>query len=486
MTQTFVILGGGTAGLISAVMIREKYPFSKIIIVKSKELGIIGVGEGSTEHFAQLMNFIGINVADIICNTKATIKIGILFKDWNLETEYAHSVSTESILSGLWRPEICNFLLLNSSEKFALTPNFRTYYENRVFLTEKLNPSNQYHFDTFALNEYFCKLCNQKEIKFVEGLVQEVLIDENGNVNQLVLENGSLIAGDFFVDCSGFKRIISSKIEVNWKDYGKYLPMNHAIAFPTEHDSDNYEPYTKTTALKNGWVWKIPTQERYGNGYVFCDNFINSDQALKEISEHLNKNIESVAKDIKFKAGRVEKFWHKNVLSIGLAGSFIEPLEAQSIGFTIIQMFEFLKSFDRWEETKNSKMYNSSMENCFDNMVDYVQLHYIVNRNDSDFWKSKCFELTDFNKNELPFLRKGVFNYFHENRSLRMFDIPNFYQILAGLNLFDKKNIENNLKNFRQEYLNHWLVESQKLISNRPISIKHKDFIDLIKSNNFK
>lgn len=484
MNDTFIVLGGGTAGLISAVMLREKYPFSNIKIIKSNELGIIGVGEGSTEHFAELMRFIGINNLELVYKTKATIKIGILFEDWNLGTKYAHSVGPESLASALWKPEIYNFLLLNSEEDFSVSPHFRkTYYENEVILKSNLNPSNQFHFDTFALNQYFCELCEQKNIQIIDGLVVDVGIDHNGYVEKLKLSDNTEIHGDFFIDCSGFKRVLSSKIGVNWKDYSDYLPMNHAIAFPTNHDSDNYEPYTKATALKNGWAWKIPTQERYGNGYVFCDNFINSEQALEEFSKHLNKNIESVARDIKFKAGRVDKFWHKNVLNIGLSSSFVEPLEAQSIGFTIIQMFQFLKSFDRWKENHKVEMYNENMIKCFDNIVDYIQLHYIVNRDDSDFWKSKCFKLTDFNKEELPVLQNGVFDYFVVDNSLKMFNAPNFYQIIAGLNLFDKKVIVNNLQKNRETYNNRWSEEAKKIHNQYSISIKHKEFIDLVKFN---
>ena len=483
MTETFVILGAGTAGLLAAIMMREKFPHSKIKIVKSNEIGIVGVGEGSTEHFAQFLYFTGINHLDVIYNTKATIKIGILFKDWNLGTEYGHSVGPESKLSGLWNPEISHHLLINSQKRFPTSPTFNIYRDNDVVVGNNLSPSNQYHFDTFALNSYFVQLCEQKDVEFIEAKISNVNVNENGDVISLVDENGLIIPGDFFIDCSGFRRVISSKIGVEWEDYSKYLPMNHAIAFPTEHEGDNYEPYTTSTALKNGWVWRIPTQERYGNGYVFCDEFINSDQALNEINEHLGKNVEKIGRDVKFKVGRVKTFWKNNVLNIGLSSSFVEPLEAQSIGFTIIQMFEFLKIFDHWRESKNSYYYNRSMNNCFNNIVDYIQLHYITKRSDSDFWRSKPYELTDFNQYELPILRKGIFNYFLVNDDLIMFNIPNFYQIIAGLDLFDKKSIEKHLNRNRPEYNNKWFNEAKKRDCNVLHIMEHKKFIELVKYN---
>lgn len=485
MTETFVILGAGTAGLLSAIMIREKYPSCSIKIVKSNELGIIGVGEGSTEHFRAFLDFTGISHIDVIYNTKATIKIGILFDNWNSGIKYVHSVGSESELSGLWRPEIYNHLMLDGGE-FCTSPSFKeVYYKNNVILNNNLLPSNQYHFDTFALNNYFVELCKQRNVEFIETKIVDVKTNEDGYVTELISEHGFNIQGDFFVDCSGFRRVISSKIGVEWKDYSEYLPMNHAIAFPTEHNFDNYEPYTKSTALKNGWVWKIPTQERYGNGYVFCDNFINSEQALKEVSEHLGKNIEKAARDIKFKAGRVEKFWYKNVLNIGLSSSFVEPLEAQSIGFTIVQMFEFLKYFDYWEETKKTQMYNKMMEDCFDNIVDYIQLHYITKRDDSDFWKSKCYKLTDFNQEELPVLCKSIFDYFHLNKSLKMFNLANFYQIIAGLDLFDTDSVTMQLQTNRKEYNRNWYEKSKKclIIEQKNNVMQHKKFIELVNYN---
>lgn len=483
MTETFVILGAGTAGLLAAIMMREKFPHSKIVIVKSSELGIVGVGEGSTEHFAQFLGFVGINHLDVIFNTKATIKIGILFKDWNLGTEYGHSVGSENRLSGLWKPEILHHLLLNSQKKFPTSPLFNIYRNNEVILENTLNPSNQYHFDTFALNSYFVQLCQKRNIQFIECKISDINVDEYGDVINLVSEDGLIISGDFFIDCSGFRRVISSKVGVEWEDYSKYLPMNHAIAFPTEHEGDNYEPYTSSTALKNGWVWRIPTQERYGNGYVFCDDFINSDQALNEINEHLGKNVEKVGRDIKFKAGRVKTFWKNNVLNIGLSSSFVEPLEAQSIGFTIIQMFEFLKIFDHWRETKNPHFYNCSMNICFDNIVDYIQLHYITKREDSDFWRSKPYELTNFNEYELPILRKGIFDYFLLNHNLRMFNTPNFYQIIAGLDLFDKEHVEKHFTRNRSDYNEKWFNEAKNTNNHIPNTMKHKKFIELVNYN---
>jgi tryptophan halogenase len=484
MTKKFVILGGGTAGLLAALMLNEKFPFSKICIVKSGEIGIIGVGEGSTEHFRNFIEFVGIDHKELIYETNATIKIGILFKDWTLGKQYCHSVGLESTISGLFKPDVFNLMLLENKTSFLNTEFEKVYMNNNVVVTDNLLPSNQFHFDTFKLNSYLIKKCLERDIKIIDTIVTDVKLDDSGNLRTLLCQDDTKISGDFFFDCSGFKRVLSSKLGVKWQDLGKYLPLNHAIAFPTEHDGDYIEPYTSCVALKNGWVWKIPTQERYGNGYVFCDKFINTDQAISEISQHLGKKVEKIGRDIKFSAGKVEKFWHKNVLSIGLSGSFLEPLEAQSIGFTILQVFEFLKCFDAYTINDNySNVYNKVMDECFSNIVDYVQLHYITDRNDSEFWRSKCFELTDFNKYELPLLRQGIFDTFWVNYQNRMFSIPNFYQILAGLDLFDKKVIHHRMKQNRDVY-NHNIQNRLEEIKNMRYNVMpHKKFLEIINFN---
>ena len=450
----YVVLGAGTAGLISALMIREKYPLATIDIIKSGDIGIIGVGEGSTEHWRRFMDYIGIDYQELIYKTKATIKIGILFKDWVKDHEYVHNVSDHEV-SALGRPEIYHHMFLNSQDKkFPLSPTFEcTFYKNCVPVTQDLSCSNQFHFDTFKLNEYLQQLCLGREITITDAIITDVYQDANGNITCLRSDTETF-DGDFFIDCSGLKRVISSKLDNKFVSMADYLPMNHAIAFPTElDDPDSIEPYTLTTALSSGWLWKIPTQERYGNGYVFSDKYINADQALGEVNKHLGKNIEKVARDIKFTAGGVEKFWDKNVVCVGLSSSFAEPLEAQSIGFTIIQVFALLNLLDQWPENPNVvKKYNNSMIECFDNVINYLQAHYLTDRDDTAFWKEKPFQLTDFNRENLPLFKKGrILPSMFESDHF-MFRTANWYQVIAGLGLIDREDLLEDLKNNRNLY----------------------------------
>lgn len=483
-----VVLGGGTAGLISALMFREKFPHTNITVVKSSNIGIVGVGEGSTEHWATFMQFIGISINELIKETKGTVKIGILFKDWlRKDHEYVHSVSGLNLLSGLSRLDAYhNLLLENQNYPYPLSPLFHFFRNNQVVVFNNLSVSHQYHFDTFALNQYLTKHCELRSINFLDNDVDNVELDFAGNVSRLNFVDKSKIEGDFFIDCSGFKRVISNALKTNWISYEKYLPMNRAIAFPTTFKKNqNYEPYTTATALSAGWSWKIPTQERYGNGYVFNNNYISADEALHEISKSLGKKIEKVGRDIPFTAGRLDNFWVKNCVSIGLSGSFAEPLEAQSIGFTILQASGLIDMLEGWSIDSEyvSKEYNRLFTLSFDNIVSYLQAHYFVERNDTQFWKDKPFELTEFNLQTKKIFSKGMFvpTYFPDKYI--MFHPVNFYQVYAGLNLVDKEHVTKIQNSNRDSFIQSIRSQAaQNKQQNAQMVLNHNDYINLIKA----
>lgn len=484
--MNIVVLGAGTAGLVTALILREKYPTFSITIIKSDAIGIVGVGEGSTEHWGWFMDYVGIDNLELIQETGATVKIGILFKDWHTGPDYVHSISSFE-LTALNRPELFNHLYINGDQKdFPLAPHFKqVYYKNLVDLDLNFRCSNQYHFDTFKLGNYLSKICSDRNITIRDAIVTDVVLDKEGSIQELVTSREN-ISGDLFIDCSGFKRLLSNKLGNKWVSKTDYLPLNRAIAFPTEQvEPQNIEPYTISTALSAGWSWRIPTQNRYGNGYVFNTNYINSDEALLELSQHLGVKVEKYARDIPFEAGKVEKFWFKNVISVGLSGSFAEPLEAQSIGFTIVQSQTLLNYLDAWLYDKSiSEEFNKQMDDIFDNIIDYLQLHYLGDRCDSKFWQDKPFKITEFNRKNLPLMKKGIFLPASYKNNF-MFKVANFYQVAAGLNLIDKKLLTDSLHLNRVNYnkINYdKSVEVLKYIKASTV-INHRDYLNLARFN---
>jgi len=485
MIKSLVVVGGGTAGLVSAIYLRAAFPNLKITLIESSKIGIIGVGEGSTEHWKTFMEATNITVPDLIREAGATFKIGINFVNWNGDNKnYFHSIpqhlAGQDLYSGIGY--IYMHLIANNCNPLD-TAWHKTVNSYHAEPLEK--SSAQFHFDTFKLNKYFHKLCNERNITVVDDDISEVILDDQGFVKTLVGDKDSY-SGDFFIDSTGFKRLISTKLGAKWIDVTDQLPMNSAIAFPTEYQED-IPSHTLSEALDAGWRWRIPTQERFGNGYVFCDSFIDETQAFDEIQKKFNKPI-TVGKKVKFSAGYLDQFWIKNCVSVGLSGMFVEPLEASSIGNTIQLMRILVPSLATWTPASNSavKKYNTDAEKIATNIVDFIQLHYFTKREDTEFWRwvKHNIKITDFNKEYLEefknnFVGAGPFN---ENIFL-MFSHLNFAQVMHGLGMFNT----NNIKNILEETYPHLDTIARDRLKTIPVEeetftyYKHRDALEELK-----
>lgn len=488
--KNIIVLGAGTAGLITSLIIKKTFRKYNITVIESDSIGIIGVGEGSTEHWRMFSQFCEIDVARSVRETDSALKKGIKFENWNGDGKsYFHAIS------GPFFRDAYSAYPLDLSEKLTF---LKTLIANNISLYDVLNGTNlihynsginfvnQYHFNTFKLNKFLHTVCEENDIKFIHTTVDSVQVDEGGNVKSLTDNGGNVYSADFFIDSSGFKRVISTALGVKWISYKKYLPMNHALAFPTNDVSD-LKPYTLSRALSSGWNWRISTQGRYGNGYVFCDDFITADKAHEEIQSFYSEPV-NVAKDIKFEAGSVDKYWVKNCLSVGLSASFVEPLEATSIGNSILQAFGFVKMLSSWESDPTiSEQYNKQFTSCFNNIVDFVQLHYFTKRKDSPFWRSiqDMIVKTDFNNEHLERFKRSLPNstYFYNN-IFNMFSANNFTQVMDGLDLFDRDYIRTHLAT---TYSDKLVQQELNKYNNYLDELKKASYIDhkvLLEQNN--
>lgn len=387
---SFGIVGSGTAGLIAALYLRKAFPNSPISIVYSSDIGIIGVGEGSTEHWRTFMDTCDIPLEDMLVASAATHKYGIRFENWsNVNPDYFHSVGSidDIYLFGLYATYMGfieqNKLLTSQTSSVGLI-------RNKISRQHLHNATNQFHFDTFKLNEYFSSLCFNRSIKFVEGIVEKIDInEENGCIDSVKTNRGDIVYADFWFDATGFSRVLIKALgEVKWNSFSEYLLCDSAFAFPTESDpSGQIRPYTRARAMDHGWVWEIPTQERRGNGYVYSSKFVDEEKAIKEI-ENLTGYKVGPHRSFKFDAGYVQDVWVKNCSAIGLASAFVEPLEATSIGTTIQHMkliIPYLSSYI--PENKYSQIdFNKKFESIMRNILTMMRLHYISDRRDTDFW----------------------------------------------------------------------------------------------------
>jgi tryptophan halogenase len=298
------------------------------------------------------------------------------------------------------------------------------------------------------VGKYFKKIClkNNTNSQHIDAKVTNVnLNSETGFIQSIDLEDGRTVEGDFFIDCSGFNKILINAVGGKWVSYQKNLPLNTGLPFHLDYlPGETPEPYTTAWAQKNGWMWQIPLMDRKGCGYVFDDHFTTPEKAQEEIETILGRKIEP-QRVIKFDAGRQESAWIKNCLAIGLSSAFLEPLEATSIHSTLVQglnfVFEYLK--DSVEDTVNSgsvKIYNQRTRVLYDDIKDFLVMHYMGGRNDSDFWKmiSTGVTKTDYVETllEMSKHRMPTFSDFPSYPGCASW--PLYSYVMGGLNLIDK------------------------------------------------
>jgi len=459
MKYNFLILGGGTAGYITALMVKAAYPEKSVAIIKSDKIGIIGVGEGSTKEFTSFINFIGVKPYDILKHTGATFKSGIFFNGWS-DKEFLHTRSVFHDQNWLRTKPYYLFHIGNDlSDSFSQLPlSDQCYFENKFYpnFLERPNqsPVNQYHFDTFKLNDYFYKLARERDIHVFDDHI--VKINETEQINFIQGEKKYL--ADFYFDCTGFKRLLNKS---DWKSYSHKLICNKAVAFQTEK-MNQYNAWTLAKKYKGGWKWRIPTQDRTGNGVVYNDLLIDDD--IKQL-------IDQGKREFNFYPGRLEKIWNKNCLSVGLSAMFVEPLEATSIGSTINQVFMFLNLY---HDNNNQEIYNYSVNKVFDQLVEFIQLHYLNSELNGEISPELNDKLRKW-KNNLP-KDEDV------NVPYGLFESGNYIEVLYGLNYFNVDLIKNVFENLPVNLKNKVVKDTEEFIAfnDKSPKIGHKEAIDLI------
>ena len=465
-----IVVGGGNAGLISALIFQASFPKIKLRVIRSSNIGTIGVGESSTEHFGDFCEYCGIPKLDMILKAKATFKNGVYFDGWS-DAPFLNNVNFNST-----QAEIGSHFPYMQSVVANNRPNYEINYcgswvhQFPLVSFRNLNdsPTNQFHFDTLALNQYLQTTCELRGIQIIEDEIYDASIDsETGDISSVIGNN--TYESDFFIDCSGFSRLlVGKKLGIKWKSYSEYLPLNSAIAFTTD-EMEEYNVYTKATARNYGWSWQIPTQDKTGNGYVFCDRFIDEDQAHQEMERVYGEKL-NVAKTFKFDPGRLEKAWHKNCYAVGLSQSFVEPLEATSIGSVIRQMFSFTHYFPSYSIDDC----NESVNHIFDNIFDYVQAHYLVQREDTEFWKEVKYDLkltpsleSLLSKWETRFPFSGDIQC-----KWNLFVSATYIPILYGLNWFDTELVAK-----QYEYISHIPIPNWEDTYHYTLHMGHKQLI---------
>ena len=451
--MNIIIAGGGTAGWMAALILSKTYNHN-ISVIESSKIGIIGVGEGGTHVVGSLINSnstLGFNPKDFMEDVQGSMKIAVQHSGW--PNTYTLPLD---ILPNTQREDFLPLMISQNKNLHDVSPLGLFLSEDKVPIRKDesgvwTETEWSYHFDGHLVGKWLRK--QSKNVKVIDSIVSKVNINDNG-IESLMLEDGSLITGDLYIDCTGFKKLLMNNLNNKWISYSKHLILNSAIPFRLPY----HRPigiYTGAEAMTAGWSWKIPLFDKMGFGYVYCDDFISYDDAIAEL-EMLHPKFDIIPNNhIKFEAGRLENMWQKNCISLGLASGFVEPLEATSVHATKIQIDALGEAL---KNGTSSATYNKDMSKIYDDIKDFIVLHYLGGRSDTQFWHY-CASgeiLTDRVKDILEIA---------SHRMLTEDDISNPYNhlsyrawnhVLAGLGKFSKEVAEKSVTAGMEDRYNSW------------------------------
>ncbi len=394
--KTIVIAGGGTTGwLASAALGKVFKKLYHVVLIESDEIGRVGVGEATIPPLRTFHRMLGIDETEFMRETQATIKLGIEFHNWGKQNEkYFHSFGTNG--KDCWACDFQHFWLAGKHKGLHHDPigvycrEYLAAQENKAFAGDKSGVQYAYHLDAGLYADYLKKRSINDGVEHIEGIIDKVNIKpEDGSIANLELNDGRKISGDLFLDCTGFSaRLISGALNVGYESYSQFLPCDSAVAVQTEKVSDA-KPYTQAIAHPFGWQWRIPLQNRTGNGLVYASRYVSDEDAKSALLRNLESSTITQTRSFKYHTGRRNKAWHKNCIAIGLAAGFLEPVESTSIHLAMSTILRLLKLFPTGEITEtNRNEFNEQTQVEMENTRNFIILHYhATERKDSPFWR---------------------------------------------------------------------------------------------------
>ena len=444
--KTVAVIGGGTAGWMAAAAISKSFGATiQVQLVESEEIGIIGVGEATVPHISAFNRLLGIDEAEFVRQTQGTFKLGIQFNDWGkLGDSYVHGFGTIGRDLGLmpfhqyWLKACTlgkgkDISLYSLNTVAAPQGRFMTPPSDAPPHSPLAEIAYAYHFDAVLYARFLRKRAEAQGVKRTEGKVVAVKQNsESGFVESVQLESGAEISADLFIDCTGFRALlIEDTLKAGFEDWTHWLPCDRALAVPCEKVAAP-TPYTRSTARPAGWQWRIPLQHRTGNGYVYSSQFTSDDAAADLLLGHLDGRAQADPRPIRFRTGMRKKPWDKNVIAIGLAGGFIEPLESTAIFLVQAGISKLMSLFPQADfQPVLQDTYNAQMHFEYERIRDFIILHYhATTRDDSEFWNYvRTMSIPDSLKAYMElFAANGQF--FREGTEL--FGLTSWVQVMLG------------------------------------------------------
>lgn len=396
MNSKIIIVGGGSAGWMTASSMVKIFPNKEITLVESPEVATIGVGESTTQYMREWVDFIGLKDEEWMPACDATYKFGLKFVNF-AESDFFYPF-------GLREEDVCNLseYFRFSNQHHTSNSDFgRVFYPQQPAMEQNRIPhqcipsDSGFHFDALKFASYLRdNYAKPRGVRHIQDHVIDIIADDTG-IRSLSLKDHESLAGDIYFDCTGFSALLIDKtLKTPWIDFSSKLFNNRtwAVQIPYRDKESQFVNYTTCTALSSGWVWNVPTWSRMGTGYNYCDRYISPDEALREFRTYLGINDSNLKfRDLQWPTGIRDKVWNKNVVAIGLSGGFIEPLESgglYSVHEFLNAFFDVAENHDRWDGLARDS-FNYKCKSVFSQFADFVELHYTMSRrDDTDYWRA--------------------------------------------------------------------------------------------------
>ena len=449
-----VVVGGGSAGwMAAAACIRHLAPACEVHLVESEEIGTVGVGEATVPHIRTFnTQVLGLDEAEFVRATQGTFKLGIQFRDWGRRGDaYFHGFGSVGLDLG---PVAFHHYWLRAHRRGLARPLGEYALQASAAAQGRFLPgaadapagsplaavAYAYHFDAGLYARFLRRYAEQRGVRRHEGRIVEVeQRGEDGFVRALRLEDGRRIEGDLFLDCSGFRGLlIGQALGVGYQDWSQWLPCDRALAVPSARAAE-LAPYTRSTALEAGWQWRIPLQHRTGNGHVYCSRYLSDDEAAARLLGNLDGPALDAPRPLRFTTGRRQRFWERNVVAIGLASGFMEPLESTSLLLVQTAILRLLDMFPARDcDPLLVARYNAATAFEYERIRDFIILHYKANqRDDSPFWRDcRHMPVPDSLQETIDLFRRT--GRFYRNGE-EFFALQSWVQVMVGQRLLPER-----------------------------------------------
>jgi tryptophan halogenase len=448
--RRIVIIGGGSAGWMAAAALGALVGrrVAEIVLVESEQIGTVGVGEATLPTLRAFNATLGLDEIEFIRKTHATFKLGIEFRGWNPRRTFFHGFSDLGpALQGvaphqLWlkmRPasDECSYAEHSITTMAASLGRFAPPIPNQSSVLGSY--SYAFQFDAASYAAHLRAFAEQRGVKRIEGRIIDVrLRPQDGFIDSVLLQDGRSVGGDLFIDCSGFAALLIERtLHAGFEDWSQWLPCDRAWAVPCARVAPP-AAFTRSIAQQAGWQWRIPLQQRTGNGHVFCSRFISDDEAADRLLGNLDGQALGEPRLIKFTAGRRREAWKRNCVALGLAGGFLEPLESTSIHLVESGIGRLIELFpDRGFEPKLQEEYNRLMGRSYESIRDFLILHYHAAGCEGPLW-DYCRNMT------IPAQLRHQIELFRAGGIVALFDSgafaePSWVSLYLGLGVFPRR-----------------------------------------------